>query len=106
MRKNVDFAEFARSFSLAGRGESFSYAGLEVLFKYLTELEKDSGEESTLDPILFCLSFAEVDNEHLSDVYPFDLDEDDDLVEVAEAYLIRQGIFVGKTPHSLLYAVR
>ena len=42
--------------------QNFSYNGKQALFKYLTELEEDTGQEIEFDFIAFCCEFEEYDN--------------------------------------------
>ena len=59
MKQTVNFYEFRNAFKDYGREDNFSYAGLSVLFDYLTEYEEDTGAEVTLDVIALCCDFTE-----------------------------------------------
>jgi len=59
MKQNVNFGMFVDAFHSAGRGEQFSYDGLDALYRHLTELEGDSGEELELDVIALCGEYDE-----------------------------------------------
>jgi len=42
--------------------KNFSYNGKQALFRYLTELEEETGQEIEFDFIAFCCEFEEYDN--------------------------------------------
>jgi hypothetical protein len=95
-----------------GRGEQFSYNGLEVLFDYLEELEHCE-DEYELDVIGLCCDFAEDTARGIAEAYSIDLSEsegldDDDAIEFAIKsivieYLEEQGALVGDTLQSIIY---
>ncbi len=62
MKKTIWFCEFQDAFTNCGRGDSFSYKGLEALYNYLTQLEDDCGIELELDPIAFDCEYTEFDS--------------------------------------------
>jgi len=62
MKVTINFNGFERAFYDCGRGEQFSYEGLEALFKWLELLESDMGEEIELDVIGLCCEYTEYDN--------------------------------------------
>lgn len=59
MKQNITLSSFCDSFQAMGRGEQFTYRGLEALFDFLEEMEADTGEEVTLDVIGLCCDFSE-----------------------------------------------
>jgi hypothetical protein len=59
MKTTVTLSSFRQAFQDAGRGNHFSWEGLEVLFDYLEELEKATGAEMELDVSALCCDFAE-----------------------------------------------
>jgi hypothetical protein len=59
MKTTVTLSSFRQAFQDAGRSNHFSWEGLEVLFDYLEELEKDTGAEMELDVSALCCDFAE-----------------------------------------------
>lgn len=85
MIQTIDFYDFRRGFDDCGRSDNFSYAGLEALFNYFEELEKDIGESIEFDPIAICCEYTEYDNaiDAMSDYANIeeygDIDEDDAL---------------------------
>lgn len=59
MKTTVNFYEFRNAFEKYGRGNQFTYNGLNAIFDYLTELEEEIGEELELDVIAICCDFTE-----------------------------------------------
>lgn len=62
MKITINFDGFERAFQRCGRGEQFSYEGLQALFDYLELLESDMGKDIELDVIGLCCEFTEHDN--------------------------------------------
>lgn len=97
MIQNITFCSFTDAFHNAGRGEQFSYQGLETLFNMMTQTEEDTGVEIELDPIAFCCDYAEYESlEDLQEDYDFIEDEWDvekhldATVMPGGGYLVRQ----------------
>lgn len=59
MKQTVNSYQFVDAFTLAGRGDQFSSAGLFALYDYYDELEQDTGEEVELDVVAICCDWAE-----------------------------------------------
>jgi hypothetical protein len=59
MKTTVTLSNFRQAFQDAGRGNQFSWEGLEVLFDFLREQEESAGEEMELDVIGLCCEFEE-----------------------------------------------
>lgn len=78
MITTITCAQFVEAFHQAGRGDSFTRAGLEVIFDSLTDLSADT--PIALDPIAICCDFTEYDADDLRAEYPdlADDPEDDD----------------------------
>jgi hypothetical protein len=62
MKQTVNFSHFCDAFTAAGRGDQFSYDGLQALYDYITDLEDETGEEYELDVIALCGDFSEYEN--------------------------------------------
>jgi|TARA_R110001592_G_scaffold116368_2_gene317737 hypothetical protein len=62
MKITLNFDGFERAFQRYGRGEQFSYEGLEALFEHIELLESDMGEEIELDVIGLCCEYTEYDS--------------------------------------------
>ena len=62
MKKTINFYDFEKAFSNAGRANQFSYEGQRALFEYLEEYEDSTGEEIELDVIAICCEYVEYDS--------------------------------------------
>jgi len=62
MKITITFNDFESRFQNYGRGEQFSYEGLQALFEWLEEFETDTGEEQELDVIGLCCDFMEYED--------------------------------------------
>jgi hypothetical protein len=62
MKITINFDGFERAFQRYGRGEQFSYEGLQALFEWLEDLEDCEGKERELDVIGLCCDFTEYEN--------------------------------------------
>lgn len=70
---------FKDEFQKMGRSDNFSYEGLSALYKFLEEMEEDTGEDTELDVIALCCDFSE---EPLQDVLEnYNLDSWEELEE-------------------------
>ena len=103
---NVD--QFREAFRLAGRGDQFSYEGLEVLFDYLDELSEDTGEPIDLDVIALCCDYYESSIQELIDNYRIDVSDadgdEDTIAEIVKDYISDNTAYVGETEGHLIYA--
>jgi hypothetical protein len=62
MKQTVNFTIFCDRFEACGRGDQFSYDGLQALYNYLTDIEDETGEEFELDVIGLCCEYMEYKN--------------------------------------------
>lgn len=62
MKITINFNDFEARFQRYGRGEQFSYEGLQALFDWLEDFESDTGEDMEFDVIGLCCDFAEYEN--------------------------------------------
>lgn len=70
MKQTIDFNDFRQAFESYGRGDQFTYEGLQTLFEMLEEYEQDTGEEIELDVIALCCDYSEYDSfEELTESY-------------------------------------
>ena len=53
---------FQNAFHKMGRGEQFSYEGLDALFDYFEMLEEDTDQQIELDVIAICCEYSEYEN--------------------------------------------
>lgn len=62
MKSTVNRSDFHNAFKDMGRGEQFSYDGLDALFDWLEVYEENTGTEVELDVIALCCDFTEYAN--------------------------------------------
>jgi hypothetical protein len=108
MKQTINVYDFHDSFKRMGRGDQFSYAGLNVLWEYLEEYEESTGEEIELDVIAFCCDYSESTWQEIESAYVIDMDglEDDDEERRKQRvidYLTDEGAFVGETDNAIVY---
>ena len=98
MKQTVNIYTFREAFNRMGRGDNFSYEGLELLFDYLEEFEQD-GEEHEMDVIALCCEFAESSPADIARDYRIDTQgmSDGEVYEAAREYLSDLGVLVGET---------
>lgn len=101
--------QFREAFRLAGRMDSFSYEGLEVLFDYLDNLSEDTEEPIELDVVALCCDYYESSIEELIDNYSIDLsevdeDDPDSIIEVVREYLEDNTSVCGEVCGGFVYA--
>ena len=101
--------QFREAFRLAGRGDQFSYEGLEVLFDYLDNLSEDTGEPVELDVVALCCEYYESSIQELIDNYNIDLskvdeDDPDSIIEVVREYLENHTSVCGEVDGGFIYA--
>ena len=100
--------QFREAFRLAGRGDQFSYEGLEVLFDYLDNLSEDTGEPIELDVIALCCEYYESSIEELIEQYNIDVSEadgdEDEIKAIVEEYLQNSTIICGEVSDGFVYA--
>jgi hypothetical protein len=97
MKTTVSLHEFRDAFRSMGRGNQFTYEGLEVIFDYLESMEEDTGEEMELDVIAICCDFTESTPEEI--MAEHDLDEDEDILEA----LSHHTTVLGETDSTIVY---
>lgn len=66
MKQTIGKAAFKDAFYAYNRGDNFSPAGLAALYDYLTDLERDTGEEYELDVIAALLRFQRVHDRRIA----------------------------------------
>lgn len=62
MKNTVYRNEFVDAFREAGRGDNFSYAGLNALYDYFEEYEESCDCEIEMDVIAICCEFTEYED--------------------------------------------
>ena len=88
MKTTVTAYDFHRAFENCGRSDQFSYEARTALFRYLEELEDDTGEEMELDVIALCCEYAEHETAiEAATEYGWDPDEEDEDEDEAREWL-------------------
>jgi len=92
----IDQNDFRQAFINYGRGDQFSYEGLNALFDYLEELSEDIGESIELDVIALCCEFSEYEDlEEIKGIYfSTTLDSLDDLRDYTPTIQFETGIII------------
>lgn len=98
-------SQFRDRFHEMGRGNQFSYDGLEILFDHLDQLSDDIGEPMEMDVIAICCDYAEGTAEGISNYYDMDIEglDYDEVVDAVIAMLEDNGAYVGSTDNSIVY---
>lgn len=105
MKTTVNLYDFRRAFEESGR-KNFSYEGQEILFDYLEECERDTGEEMGLDVVALCCEFAEDTPEEIVSQYDIDISECEDkdgIHDTVMNYLQENTQVCGETSDSIVY---
>ena len=108
MKTTVTLFDFREAFRAMDRQDKFTYEGLEILFDFLEDMERDIGEELELDVIALCCDFAQEHWEDIAYNYSIDLanfEDDDEKREVVREYLENETILVGEDGQTFLYQV-
>ena len=89
MKTTVYLDDFRAAFNRAGRGDQFSYEGLELIYDYIDEYERDSGEEIELDVIGICCEWSEDSPENIARSYDIDISgmEDEQIMSEVLGFL-------------------
>lgn len=94
MKTTVSVYDFRDAFHKMGRGNQFTYEGLEIIYDYLESID----EEMELDVIAICCDFQESTPEEVMAEY--DLDEDEDVSE----FLAMNTTVLGETDSTIVFA--
>jgi hypothetical protein len=99
MKTTISLYDFRDAFQRMGRGNQFSYDGLEILFDYLEQLEEDMGEEIDFDVVAICCEYVEEDPKYTAQSYDLDIKglTDDEISEKVREHLENNGAYVGAT---------
>jgi hypothetical protein len=105
MIQTINLHDFRNAFQAAGRGEQFTYEGLEVLFDYLEQYEQDTGEQIDLDVIGLCCEYAEGTPEEIARDYDIEIDGLDlaDAFQPVIEHLEQETSICGTTDDTIIY---
>ncbi len=62
MIQTIYKSDFTTAFHKAGRGNNFTYEGLNALYDYIEDYEDSTGEQIELDVIALCLEYNEYES--------------------------------------------
>lgn len=102
MHQTINLYQFRDAFRDMGRGDNFSYEGLEVLFDYLEQLEEDNGRDIELNVVDLCCDFREESWSAVAEDYSIDLsgcEDDDERIDVVREYLQGHTLLCGEWEH-------
>lgn len=108
--QSINPSQFQEAFRLAGRGDQFSYEGLEVLFDYLENYSDETGEHVELDVVALCCDYAESSIQELIEAYGdyFDVSDaggdEDEIKSIVEEFLQQNTIVCGEVSGGFVYA--
>lgn len=74
MYQSVNFSDFVNAFRSHDRENQFSYEAKQMIFDFLEDYERDSGEQVELDVIAICCDFSEMSESELRQSYSIDAD--------------------------------
>jgi predicted ArsR family transcriptional regulator len=74
MKQTLNFTTFANTFQNSSRKNQFSYEALELIYDYIDEYERDTGEEIEFDMIAICCEWSESTPEEIARSYDIDLE--------------------------------
>ena len=73
MIQTINLYDFRDAFKRYGRGEQFSYEGLELIFDYIEEYEQETGEQVELDVVALCCEWCEQSPEDIAMAYDLEI---------------------------------
>ena len=62
MIQTITKSDFTTAFHRMGRGNNFTYEGLNALYDYIEDYEDSTGEQIELDVIALCLEYNEYES--------------------------------------------
>jgi hypothetical protein len=101
MKQTVNLNDFRQAF--ANRPNNFSYYGLEILFNWFEDYDKDNGIETELDPIGICCEYIEMTPQEVLNDYDTDIDpQSNDLLNEVFEWLDNETMALGITPQGTI----
>jgi len=107
MKTTVSRYDFERAFIDAGRRNTFTYDGLNLLFDYLEQYEEDCGTEIELDVVALCCEYDENTWQDIAENYDIDVSNGEDekaKKEIVREYIEENTMLVGETDSGFIYA--
>lgn len=101
MIQTIQLSDFRTAFARMDRKDQFSYEGLELIFDYIEDYERDNSEQTELDVISICCEWNELSAEDVIDQYDTDIDTesktDDEIAAAVDEWLNDETILAGQT---------
>lgn len=94
MYQSLDFCGFRMAFDNAGRGKQFSYEAQKIIFDFIEDYERDTGEQDELDVIALCCDISEMTETEVREYY--NIASDRAVSEYLENRTMLLGFFDGK----------
>lgn len=95
MIQTITSSDFTTAFHRMGRGEQFTYEGLNALYDYLEDLGDDIGEPIELDVIAFCCEYAEYESlEEFQEDYSEDYQSIEEIEHATQVIMIDDTSFI------------
>ena len=97
MKTTVSFYDSRDAFARAGRQNQFSYDALGLIFDYLEDQERDSGEEYELDVVGLCCELSEETPDEIALNYSIELNDEQNKLSDVLDYLLDATTIIGTT---------
>ena len=95
MIQTITSSDFTSAFHKMGRGNNFTYEGLNALYDYLEDLGDDIGEQIELDVIAFCCEYAEYESlEEFQEDYSEDYQSIEEIEHATQVIMIDDTSFI------------
>ena len=107
MIQTINFTTFANAFrSSELRSTQFSYEALELIFDYIEDYERDTGEQVEFDMIALCCEWNEDSPENIVDQYDIELKDHKELESEVTEYLNDHTQVAGVTSNGTIVYVQ
>ena len=103
MKTTISLCDFRNAFIQAGRSNQFSYDGLEIIFKYIEDVEDSCGQEFELDVIAICCEYSEDSVENIAKASRLDIPDDGNEHNNVLDYLHDEGVLIGSSQSGIVY---
>ena len=101
MIQTLRLSDFTNAFRNSDRAEQFSYHALELIFDYIEEYERDTGEQIEFDLIALCCEWAELTAAEVIHQYITLIEtegrKEEDIDREVEEFLIDATQYAGRT---------
>ena len=106
MIQTINLHGFRDAFYSMGKKDQFSHEGIEWLFDYCEELERDLDEPYELDIVALCCDFQELTYEEIIDSYGIEInrnDSEEDIQTQIRDFLEGETILVNYDENKVLF---